>query len=76
MKVSVSLPEDDVRFLDDYATRAGGESRSAVIQHAIGLLRHASLEDAYVEAMDEWDRGADAEIWESAAADGLGDATG
>jgi metal-responsive CopG/Arc/MetJ family transcriptional regulator len=31
MKVSVSLPEDDIDFLDQYAKKEGYESRSAVV---------------------------------------------
>ena len=39
MKVSVSLPDDDVEFLDAYARSQGIESRSAVVHKAVRLLR-------------------------------------
>lgn len=35
MKLSVSLPEDVVGFIDEYARRHGMSSRSAVIHRAI-----------------------------------------
>jgi Arc/MetJ-type ribon-helix-helix transcriptional regulator len=72
MKVSVSLPEDDVEFLDSYAQARGGQSRSAVLHQAVGLLRAAQLADAYAEAWDSWASSDDAMAWETVAADGLG----
>ena len=70
MKLSVSLPEEDVAFVDDYVERTGEPSRSSAIQRAIGLLRAAELEDEYVSAFDEVDR-AETEAWERASGDGL-----
>jgi Arc/MetJ-type ribon-helix-helix transcriptional regulator len=75
MKVSVSLPADDVTFVDEYAARAGIGSRSAVIHLAVVLLRSANLEDAYAAAWSEWEAGEDARLWESASADGIVDAS-
>ncbi|HEY6278576.1 MAG TPA: ribbon-helix-helix domain-containing protein [Streptosporangiaceae bacterium] len=72
MKVSVSLPEEDVEFLDSYAQAQGIESRSAVVQQAVRLLRAAQLEDAYEEAWTPWASSDDAAAWDSAVADGLG----
>jgi Arc/MetJ-type ribon-helix-helix transcriptional regulator len=72
MKVSVSLPAEDVEFLDSYAREQGAESRSAVVHQAVGLLRTTQLGDAYEEAWDSWENSDDAGAWESAAADGLG----
>lgn len=71
MKVSVSLPEDDVEFLDSYARNQGAQSRSAVLHKAVGLLRAAQLADAYEEAWDSWASSEDAAAWETVAADGL-----
>ena len=76
MKVSVSLPDEDVAFVDEYAARAGIPSRSSVLHHAIALLRTADLERAYEAAFDEWDGSADAAAWDSAGRDGLADAAG
>ncbi len=39
MKLSVSLPDEDVEFLDAYAKSKGSESRSAVVHKAVRLLR-------------------------------------
>jgi Arc/MetJ-type ribon-helix-helix transcriptional regulator len=75
-KVSVSLPDDDVAFLDEYCARAGSASRSAVVHQAIALLRTAALEEEYVEAFREWEGSEDARLWEATVADGLGDAPG
>ena len=71
MKVSVSLPEDDVEFLDAYAQEQGIESRSAVLHKAVRLLRALELGDAYAEAWDEWGGSDDAQLWDSAVTDGL-----
>lgn len=76
MKISVSLPEEDVRFIDAYGAQANVRSRSAVIHKALAMLRSADLEAAYAAAWDEWSHSEDAELWDSTAADGLGDATG
>ena len=73
MKVSVSLPDDDVEFLDSYAQAQGIDSRSAAVHKAVGLLRASQLERAYEEAWAAWSAGGDAGAWEAAAGDGLGD---
>ncbi len=70
MKMSVSLGEDEVRFLDEYAS-ARGTSRSAAVQQAVALLRANELSDAYVDAWDEWVESGEAAVWESATGDGL-----
>ena len=72
MKVSVSLPEDDVEFLDSYAQAQGIGSRSAVLHRAVGLLRATQLGDAYEEAWDSWEASDEAGAWEAVTADGLG----
>ncbi len=72
MKVSVSLPEDDIEFLDAYAHSQGFDSRSAVLHKAVGLLRATELGDAYEQAWQEWTTSGDAEAWNAATADGIG----
>ena len=72
MKVSVSLPGDDVQFLDEYAREQGLESRSAALHRAVRLLRTAELGGAYEAAWDEWAARGDADLWESTTGDGLG----
>jgi len=73
MKISVSLPQEDVAFVDEYAARTEAESRSAVIHAAIELLRAAQLEAEYTEAFSEWDGSGDAEFWDGLTGDGLTD---
>lgn len=72
MKVSVSLPDDDVEFLDAYAHDRGVGSRSAVLHQAVGLLRAAQLGAAYQDAWESWTESGDAEAWDAVASDGLG----
>jgi Arc/MetJ-type ribon-helix-helix transcriptional regulator len=71
MKVSVSLPEDDVAFLDAYAQSQGIESRSAVVHKAVRLLRASELGDAYEDAFTSWHNEGEAAAWDIVTADGL-----
>jgi Arc/MetJ-type ribon-helix-helix transcriptional regulator len=71
MKVSVSLPGEDVQFLDDYAREQGLDSRSAALHRAVRLLRTAELAGTYEAAWKEWAAQDDATLWESTAGDGL-----
>ncbi|MFD2471650.1 ribbon-helix-helix domain-containing protein [Amycolatopsis silviterrae] len=71
MKVSVSLPEEDVRFLDDYAKEQGIESRSAALHQAVSSLRARRLMDAYEEAWTSWGESGEAEAWDVVVGDGL-----
>src|SRR5262249_56855871 len=74
VKVSISLPDDDVEFIDQYAATAGRKSRSAVVHQAIGLLRNMSLESAYTAAWNEWESSEDARLWDRTVDDGIADA--
>jgi Arc/MetJ-type ribon-helix-helix transcriptional regulator len=71
MKVSISLPDDDVEFLDAYAQSQGIKSRSAVVQKAVRMLRVSELGEAYEEAFTSWEDDKEAIAWDSVAADGL-----
>jgi Arc/MetJ-type ribon-helix-helix transcriptional regulator len=71
MKVSVSLPDDDVEFLDSYAGSTGIASRSAVVHKAVRLLRASELGAAYEDAWENWSATDDSALWESTTADGL-----
>lgn len=73
MKVSVSLPDGDVEFLDGYAREHGIESRSAALHRAVRLLRASQLEDAYADAWRDWAESGDADAWDATAFDGLHD---
>lgn len=72
MKLSVSLPEEDISFLDDYAEAQGIPSRSAALHKAVRLLRASDLGPAYEDAWDDWDGGPDAPLWDSAVNDRMG----
>ena len=72
MKLSVSLPEEDVEFLDQYAKDRGIASRSAAVHKAVRLLRASELGAAYEDAWAEWADNGDGQAWESAVGDGLG----
>ena len=70
----MSLPEEGVAVLDEYAHTSGLPSRSAALQHAIHLLRHPDLEQDYASAWDERESSGGQALWEATAADGLADA--
>lgn len=74
MKLSVSLSDEDVAVLDAYVKNAGLASRSAALQHAIRMLRHAALEHDYEAAWSEWAETEEADFWAETLNDGLGDA--
>jgi predicted transcriptional regulator len=70
MKLSVSLPDGDVEYLDAYA-REQGQSRSAVLHKAVRTLRATELGSCYEDAWETWESTGEAAAWEPAAADGL-----
>jgi Arc/MetJ-type ribon-helix-helix transcriptional regulator len=74
MKLSVSLSEDDVALLDEYVRSSGLQSRSAALQCAVRLLRHADLEQDYVAAWEDWESSGERAAWEGTVGDGLTDA--
>lgn len=71
MKLSVSLPDEDVEFLDEYASSHGVPSRSAAVQYAVALLRTQALSDSYEQAWADWQTSEDAALWDAVTADGL-----
>ncbi|TFB97863.1 ribbon-helix-helix domain-containing protein [Cryobacterium sp. HLT2-28] len=74
MKISVSLPDEDVAVLDEYARAAGLSSRSAAVHHAVRMLRLPALEQNYEAAWSEWEASGDLAVWSVTAADGIADA--
>jgi Arc/MetJ-type ribon-helix-helix transcriptional regulator len=74
MKLSVSLPDEDVAILDEYVRTAGLPSRSAALHHAVRMLRLPDLEQDYEAAWQEWEASGDEEAWSAAVSDGVGDA--
>ena len=73
MKLSVSLPDEDVAILDDFARTAGLPSRSAALHHAVGMLRLSDLEQDYEAAWQEWETSGDQAAWSVTTADGIAD---
>ncbi|MDA8329877.1 MAG: ribbon-helix-helix domain-containing protein [Candidatus Dormibacteraeota bacterium] len=71
MKVSVSLPAEDIQFLDQYAESQRFPSRSAVLHQAVRLLRGAQLGPAYEDAFLEWEESGEATAWDQTAGDGV-----
>ena len=74
MKLSVSLPAEDVATLDEFAEVTGLPSRSAALHHAIRMLRLTELERDYEAAWGEWEASPDRQAWDATSADGLPDA--
>lgn len=75
MKLSISLTDEDLALVDAYAAKTGLASRSAAVQHAIRLLRHATLDSDYASAWNEYDSAHEHQAWEAVNSDGLLDAT-
>lgn len=76
MKLSVSLSEEDVATLDRYVERAGLQSRSAGVQHAVRRLGDEQLESAYEHAFTRWSDTGDGDVWASVTGDRLDRAQG
>ena len=73
MKVSISLPEADLAFLDQYAKENDLESRSAAVHTAVRALRDTQLESEYADAFAEWEESGEEAFWGRFVADGLED---
>lgn len=71
MKLSISLPDEDVEFLDEYTADHGMPSRSAVVHKAVRLLRASGLGAAYEDAWADWESSDDDALWESTTDDGI-----
>lgn len=70
MKLSVSVPTEDIAFLDAYAAEHALGSRSAALHHAIRALRVSALPGSYAQAWDDWESDGDGDAWETTAGDG------
>jgi metal-responsive CopG/Arc/MetJ family transcriptional regulator len=64
MKLSISLPDEDVAILDEFVRSKGLLSRSAALHHAVGMLRLPELERDYEAAWNEEASG-DHAIWDA-----------
>ena len=67
----MSLPDEDIEFLDAYALTNNLASRSAALRTAVRLLRASELGDAYEAAWADWEDDGSAADWEVTVADGL-----
>jgi Arc/MetJ-type ribon-helix-helix transcriptional regulator len=67
IKVSISLDDADLAYLDQQASDGRFPSRSAAVQEAIRLLRESRLADSYVEAFASWVD----DDWDSLSSDGI-----
>jgi len=70
MKISMSLPEQDLTFLDAYVEERGLPSRSAALHRAIRLLRATQLGSSYEAAWAEWTQEEEV-VWSATTQDGL-----
>jgi Arc/MetJ-type ribon-helix-helix transcriptional regulator len=73
MKVSVSLPGDDLAYLESQIANGRYATRSAAMHAAIKSLRTRDLEAQYAEAARDWAESGDQAAWGSTVADGLDD---
>lgn len=73
MKLSVSLPEEEVCFLDDYRQTAHLESRSAAVHVAVRQLRESLLAQEYTQMFSDADYLNDTSVWDVTSMDGLTD---
>ncbi|WP_066042321.1 ribbon-helix-helix domain-containing protein [Herbiconiux solani] len=71
MKLSVSLSESDVEYIDELA-RARSGNRSAAIHDLVRIARERAAVSDYALANDEWIDSGEARAWKTAEADGLG----
>jgi hypothetical protein len=63
MKTGVTLPSDDVEFLDGSARQLDLDSRPAALHRATAVLRAAELEAAYEHAWDEQVTSCETHAW-------------
>ncbi|MGB8688414.1 MAG: CopG family transcriptional regulator [Microcoleus sp.] len=69
-KISISLSQSLLQFIESYKIAKGCKSPSQVIELALELLRNQELESAYRQASSEVDS-----AWDITVADGLTDET-
>lgn len=67
-KLSISIPDSALQFVEHYRKTHAIKTRSEVIQEAIALLRERELDAAYREASVVFDSD-----WDRVSSDGLAD---
>ena len=65
----MSLPKEDVTFLDAYVEEKGLASRSAALHRAVRLLKASGLGSAYEAAWLEW-QDENESLWDATSNDG------
>ena len=75
MKVSVSIPDEDLAFLESQISSGRYPTRSAAMHAAIKSLRSRDLEAQYAEAARDWQESGEQAHWDVTIADGLDDET-
>ncbi|TAJ47303.1 MAG: ribbon-helix-helix protein, CopG family [Herbiconiux sp.] len=70
-KLSVSLSESDLEYIDELA-RARSGNRSAAIHDLVRIARERASVSDYAMANDEWIESGESRVWEAAETDGLG----
>lgn len=71
MKVSISLSDADLAYLDAETAAGRYASRSAAVAAAIGWMRRGDLVAIYDQAFDDWADSGEAEVWDPTAGDGI-----
>ncbi|QEO10490.1 ribbon-helix-helix protein, CopG family [Protaetiibacter larvae] len=71
MKVSISLSDDDLAFLDAETASGAFPSRSAAVAAAIRALRNRDLVAVYADAFLEWSDTEEADAWGAVLRDGV-----
>ncbi len=66
MKISVSLPEEDVAFLDSM-----GVGRSAALHQAVQALRLSNLTEDYDAAFADFALTGESAAWDGTTGDGI-----
>ena len=70
-KLSVSLSESDVEYIDELARNRSG-NRSAAIHDLVRIARERAAISDYAMANDEWIDSGESRAWEAVETDGLG----
>lgn len=70
-KLSVSLSESDLEYIDELALARSG-NRSAAIHDLVRIARERAAVRDYAMANDDWIASGDAGVWEAAETDALG----
>jgi Arc/MetJ-type ribon-helix-helix transcriptional regulator len=71
MKLSISLPDEDIEFVDRLVSTRPSSNRSSILHAAIVALRDQHLAQEYRQAAAEWADG-DGPAWEAVTGDGVG----